>query len=58
MKQLHIARYALRGSIHYGVVDDGVYHRLQGSPFESLDFSGHEDLANEARLLAPTATRS
>jgi 2-keto-4-pentenoate hydratase/2-oxohepta-3-ene-1,7-dioic acid hydratase in catechol pathway len=50
----HIVRYALGGSIHYGVmVGDETIARLAAPPFEGLRRSGEFDLVSHVRILAP-----
>ena len=51
--QIHIARYALRNRIHYGVVEGDRLRRLAAPPFEGIVESGEFDLLAEAALLAP-----
>jgi 2-keto-4-pentenoate hydratase/2-oxohepta-3-ene-1,7-dioic acid hydratase in catechol pathway len=48
-----IARYDSNGSIHYGILDGEYFQRLVGSPFDSLDTTGHTDTLADTRLLAP-----
>jgi len=49
----HIARYALRDRVHYGVVDGDKLRRLAAAPFESLAETGVIDPLTQAKLLAP-----
>ena len=49
----HIARYALRDRIHYGVVDGNKLRRLAAAPFEGLAETGEIDPLPQAKLLAP-----
>ena len=51
-KQL-IARYALDGAVHYGIVDKSTLRRLTGQPFDGIHESGHRDELSRAKLLAP-----
>jgi 2-keto-4-pentenoate hydratase/2-oxohepta-3-ene-1,7-dioic acid hydratase in catechol pathway len=49
----HVARYALRDRIHYGVVEGDRLHRLATPPFDGLIKTGDIDPLPEATLLAP-----
>ncbi|HSV36521.1 MAG TPA: fumarylacetoacetate hydrolase family protein [Ramlibacter sp.] len=49
----HIARYALRDRIHYGIVEGDRLRRLAASPFEGLAETGDTDPLAQATLLAP-----
>jgi len=49
----YIARYALRGHTHYGVVEGDRLRRLAASPFDGLTETGDIDPLKEATLLAP-----
>lgn len=54
MSSIHIARYALDGRVHYGIVeDDATIARLEDSPFNELRTSGVKDALDSARILAP-----
>lgn len=54
MSPLHIARYALDGRVHYGIVeDDASIARLETSPFDELRTSGVKDALAAVRILAP-----
>jgi len=54
MSCMHVIRYALGGSIHYGLLQsEGTIVRLAGSPFEAIRPSGERDLLDDVRLLAP-----
>ena len=54
MSSHHIVRYALGGSIHYGIVQrDATIARLTAPPFEGLQVSGEHDLVANVRILAP-----
>lgn len=54
MSSVHIIRYALGGSIHYGLLEgDTLITRLAGLPFEGLKASGERDLIGDVRILAP-----
>jgi 2-keto-4-pentenoate hydratase/2-oxohepta-3-ene-1,7-dioic acid hydratase in catechol pathway len=48
-----IARYALGGTTHFGIVEGNVLKRLAGHPFDSLSESGHCDPFEAVKLLAP-----
>ncbi|ROZ66044.1 fumarylacetoacetate hydrolase family protein [Ramlibacter sp. WS9] len=49
----HIARYALQGRIHYGIVEGDRLRRLAAPPFEGLVETGDIDPLAQAKLLAP-----
>lgn len=54
MSSHHIVRYALGGSMHYGIVQsDATIARLAAAPFEGLQPSGEHDLVSNVRILAP-----
>ena len=54
MSSVHIVRYALGGSTHYGLLEgDTAIVRLAGSPYQGLQRSGVCDLLSDVRLLAP-----
>ena len=55
MSNLLVARYALDGAVHYGVVDGDVLKRLARPPFEGLEETGHRDPRSRATVLAPVA---
>lgn len=50
---MHIARYAIGGEIHHGILEGEVLHRLTGSPFVSIERSGRRDRLADVALLAP-----
>lgn len=51
---MHIARYALDGCVHHGIIEnETTIARLQGSPLEGLNRSGAIDALAAVRLLAP-----
>lgn len=49
----HIARYALHGRTHYGLVEGDRLRRLAQSPFDGLAETGDFDSLKDAALLAP-----
>lgn len=54
MSSHQIVRYAVGGSIHYGIVQrDATIARLAASPFEELRPSDERDLVSDVRILAP-----
>ena len=53
MSKVQVARYALDGAVHYGVLQGEVLERLVGSPFDGLNTSGQKDPLERIRLLAP-----
>jgi 2-keto-4-pentenoate hydratase/2-oxohepta-3-ene-1,7-dioic acid hydratase in catechol pathway len=50
---LKIVRFAVRGKIRYGVLQDNTVHCLRGSPFFQIEFDGSTCERGEVRLLAP-----
>lgn len=50
---MKIARYALNGQTHYGLVESDGLHRLAGTPFDGINRSGEVDPLDAARLLCP-----
>lgn len=52
-QQCHVARYALRDQIHYGILAGDQLRRLTGSPFDGLIESGESDPLSGVTLLAP-----
>lgn len=50
---MKIARYALGGQVHYGLLEDDRLRRLAGPPFEGIAESGAVDPLADARLLCP-----
>ncbi len=50
---MKIARYAVNGAVHHGLLEGDTLKRLAGSPFETLATAGPEDALADVRLLAP-----
>lgn len=55
MNPLHVARYALGGQIHHGIVEGDRLRRLSCVPFHSLIETGSLDALAEVKLLCPVA---
>src|SRR5262245_33788870 len=50
---MQIGRYEIGGRTYHGLLERDVFHRLKGSPFESLATDGTSDLLSAVRLLCP-----
>jgi 2-keto-4-pentenoate hydratase/2-oxohepta-3-ene-1,7-dioic acid hydratase in catechol pathway len=48
-----IARYALEGEKHYGLVDGDTIHELRGGLFDAPSTTGREIALSQVKLLAP-----
>ena len=55
MSNLLLARYALDGAVHYGIVNAEIIDRLVGHPFDGITKSGQRDPLSRVQLLAPVA---